>query len=244
MRPPPTGRGQATLDRLERRNVLKPDEGLILRSTAVAIHAINYARPISYLARPVIGAMVNLPVYNDSGAQAAAHTQTNEIAQSASLPKPEFSQRHRANSVLNKDRHPESLRYPADQRHLFPSFDVLVAQGYPPGRINHPGNADPYSQHFTVVADAHALDGVFNLVQDIVHRFSDGDGVVDLLERPLREIHSHRHDVARLEIHPDETATLRVKSQNRRRPPEIPLGRFTLEEITFLDQVIDIDAYR
>src|ERR1017187_4819885 len=234
MRPRPGGSGQATLDRLERRDVLKPDEGLIRRRTAVANHALNYARPIADLAGPVIGAMINLTVNNDSGAQAAAHAQANEIAQAASLAKPEFSQRHRANSVLNKDRHPESLRQPADQRHLFPSFDVLVAQGYPPGRINHPGNADPYAQHFTVVADAHALDGVFNLVQDIVHRFSDGDGVVDLLERPLREIHSHRH----------ETATLRVKSQNRRRPPEIPLGRFTLEEVTFLDQVIDIDAHR
>src|ERR1039458_122495 len=110
MRPPPTGCGQATLDRLERGDVLKPDKGLIRRRTAVANYAINYARPISYLAGPVIGAMVNLPVYDDSGAQAAAHAQTNEIAQPASLPKPEFSQRHRANSVLNKNRHPESLR--------------------------------------------------------------------------------------------------------------------------------------
>src|ERR1035441_3647639 len=110
MRPPPTGCGQETLDRLERGEVLKPDEGLILRRTAVAIHAINYARPIADLAGPVIGAMVNLPVYNDSGAQAATHAQANEIAQAASLAKPELSQRHRANSVLNKDRHPESLR--------------------------------------------------------------------------------------------------------------------------------------
>src|ERR1035437_776937 len=99
MRPRPGGRGQETLDRLERRDVLKPDEGLIRRSTAVAIHAINYARPISYLARPVIGAMVNLPVYNDSGAQATAHAQANEIAQAASLAKPEFSQRHGADGV-------------------------------------------------------------------------------------------------------------------------------------------------
>src|ERR1035437_480565 len=110
MRPPPTGCGHETLDRLERGDVLKPDEGPILRSTAVAIQTINDARPISDLAGLIIGAMVNLPVYNDAGAQAAAYAQTNEIAQSTSLAKPEFSQRHRANSILNKDRHPESLR--------------------------------------------------------------------------------------------------------------------------------------
>jgi len=121
---------------------------------------------------------------------------------------------------------------------------MLVAQGNALGRINHPGHANADTQHLPVVAGGSRLDRMLNLVQDILHWFRDGDGVVDLLELPLGEINRHRHDVARLEINPDEPARLRVERQDGRGPAKIPRRRFAFEEVTFLDQVIHIDPHR
>src|ERR1041385_81727 len=65
---------------------------------------------------------------------------------------------------------------------------------------------------------------------------------MSLLQWPVRKIHGHRDDVARVEAHADKLAAFTIYPKRRRRASRFALGFFGLGQKTLGDQASDVGS--